>query len=119
MFSFREAFLRIVFLLQRLQRVGRDSFGNTYYEWPSKLYYRKTRRFVLYKGPIEASNIPPLWNAWLHGMNKDLPQEEKPLSWQRKHLPNLTGTIFAHKVNFYSKSSTSYSPWEPTKKEAL
>ncbi len=119
MLNSREIFLHLLFLLRRFRHVGKDSFGNTYYEGPSKLPYQKTRRFVLYKGLIDASNVPPLWNAWLHHMSKDPPQEEKSFYWQKKHLPNLTGTIFAHKINIPSKNSKVYIPWDPTKKEAL
>src|SRR5262249_31746080 len=41
--------------------VGKDAFGNRYYENRGG-----KRRWVLYKGTVEASRVPPDWHGWLH-----------------------------------------------------
>lgn len=118
MLRFRENFLRFSFIVRRFQHIGTDSFGNAYYEKPSKASLRKTRRFVLYKGPIEASCVPPLWHAWLHFMIQDPPSShEKSAFWQKNPSPNLTGTLFAYFPKIIQKDPfpSSYIPWKPTK----
>lgn len=43
------------------KRVGQDGEGNKYYLF-------RGRRFVAYKGEDDPSGVPPLWEAWLHGL---------------------------------------------------
>lgn len=47
------------------QRVGEDEFGNVYYQGGTDSEGR-TRRWVIYNGPAEASAIPPGWHGWMH-----------------------------------------------------
>ena len=50
------------------KKIGKDNYGNNYFEKKRssrKNNFRK-RRFVIYKGNVEASKIPQEWNAWLH-----------------------------------------------------
>ena len=66
---------------------GVDEFGNKYYESKSG------RRWVIYGKTVEASNIPPNWHNWIHFINNKLPvANQKKYSWEKKHVPNLTGT---------------------------
>lgn len=84
--------------------VGEDDQGNTYYE-----DQKGRRRWVLYHGEIEASRIPPEWHRWLH-YTADEPPTTAPLplqSWEKPHLPNLTGTSGAY---FPPGSLTSPKP---------
>ena len=48
------------------ERVGTDSFGNSYYQERAKPARRRRRRWVVYKQEDEASRVPPSWHAWLH-----------------------------------------------------
>ena len=75
------------------QKVGEDELGNTY--WRSA---DGKKRWVLYKGEVDASLVPPDWHGWLH-FTWDEPPTEKPLevkSWEKPHAPNLTGTDAAY-----------------------
>ena len=103
------------------KKIGEDNYGNKYFEKKKnsrKNNFRK-RRFVIYNGNVEASKIPQEWNAWLHHMTNDIPNqnEEKPL-WMKEHVPNLTGTPFAYEYKDKKDSSkikNVYSVWKPKK----
>ena len=78
------------------KRVGEDEVGNIYYEGGVNSDGR-TRRWVVYNGYADASKVPPDWHGWLH-YTFDEPPTEHPLprrSWEKDHLPNLTGTPMA------------------------
>ena len=77
--------------------------------------YRE-RRFVIYKGIVEASKVPQEWNAWLHHAIDTPPIVEKKLSWIKDHSPNLTGSPFAYEYKDNKKSKqikNIYSTWSP------
>jgi NADH:ubiquinone oxidoreductase subunit len=105
------------------ERVGTDRFGNRYYRSRRLKRYGRERRWVLFKGMVEASKVPPEWHAWLHHMS------EAPLSeaaadrrpWQQEHLPNLTGTRYAYRPPGHdlrggrrAKATGDYEPWTPS-----
>ena len=46
--------------------VGQDNFGNKYYQAKSG------RRWVIYKGEVEASKIPNEWYSWMHHTNNKI-----------------------------------------------
>ena len=46
--------------------VGSDDLGNKYYCSSKDYKDFKAKRWVIFNGEIEASNIPPHWHAWLH-----------------------------------------------------
>ena len=46
--------------------VGKDSFGNIYYNSKSG------KRWVIYNGEVEASKIPNEWYSWMHYTNNNL-----------------------------------------------
>ncbi len=76
-------------------KVGTDEFGNCYFEKKSVSQNGKKKRFVIYKGMVEASKIPSNWHSWIHYTSDKAPininTNRSP--WQKTHLPNLTGTI--------------------------
>jgi NADH:ubiquinone oxidoreductase subunit len=79
--------------------VGQDDTGNKYYEAKdnSDSYDQRKRRWVIYNGYAEASKVPPDWHGWLHYTFEE-PPTEAPLmrqSWEKDHIPNLTGTVHA------------------------
>jgi NADH:ubiquinone oxidoreductase subunit len=76
------------------RRVGEDQFGNRYYE-----NRKGTRRWVVYKGTVEASRVPPEWHGWLHHTFEKPPTIEplKTQSWEKEYLPNLSGTPEAYR----------------------
>lgn len=75
------------------RKVGEDALGNIYYTNADG-----TRRWVIYKTDIEATKIPADWHGWLHHTWDTIPSEAKlpHKSWEKPHLPNLTGTPAAY-----------------------
>ena len=72
--------------------VGTDAFGNRYYQTRDG-----KRRWVLYKGTVEASRVPAEWHGWLHHTFKEPPAAPAKIkTWERDHLPNLSGTEGAY-----------------------
>ncbi len=102
--------------------VGEDAFGNRYYRERGKpRSCLRRRRWVLYKGRPEASKIPPIWHAWLHYTGNATPLENPPetKTWQKPHLPNLTGTRVAYRPpgdlerGAEAGVPAAYEPWNP------
>jgi len=69
------------------KEVGVDDFGNKYYESKSG------KRWVIYKGEIEATKIPNEWYSWIHHTSNKIENlhKLKKYKWQKEHLPNQTG----------------------------
>lgn len=102
--------------------VGRDEFGNRYYQQRSKPRHGRRKRWVLYNGIVEASKVPPSWHGWLHyTVEKPMSFEEaNKHEWQKPHMPNLTGTKHAylpsgHVLKGAERDSTvsDYEAWHP------
>ena len=68
--------------------VGKDSFGNKYYE------NKKGKRWVIYNGEIDASKIPVEWYSWIHFTQNKIEKKHdfQKYEWQKPHQHNLTGT---------------------------
>lgn len=79
-------------------KVGTDGFGNTYYEGSINSDGRP-RRWVVYSGYAEASQIPPGWHGWMHYRTDTPPPDEdyKQLEWEKPHQQNLTGSPLAYR----------------------
>ena len=82
---------------------------------------QKSKRMVRYNGLPEASKIPGKYHGWLHHYSEKFPSDnEKKHEWQKKHLPNLTGTKYAYSPKNVSenfgrnKENDEYKPWKPT-----
>lgn len=102
--------------------VGKDEFGNKYYELRCAPKNGRRTRWVIYNGIAEASKVPPSWHGWLHYTH------EKPMNesearrwpWQKTHVPNLTGTKYAYvpsghvlKGGNRDRSIADYEAWKP------
>ena len=102
-------------------KIGKDQYGNQYYEEKNRFYGKRKKRFVRYNGTVEASKIPPMWHAWLHYIDNKPPKKNRKIyAWQKSHRPNLTGTIYAEKpqgslvqLGSRQKSSADYESWKP------
>ncbi len=105
------------------QYLGKDAFGNRYYTSRKTPATGRKKRWVMYHGMAEPSKVPPLWHAWLHYMVDTLPTEgagAPAYSWQKEHVPNLTGTIHAYKPKgdlaaggARDASTSDYLAWTP------
>lgn len=110
-------------LTWRGKLVGRDQFGNRYYEGRARAGYKRPRRWVKYKGQPEASFIPPEWHGWLHHQTDTVPDSENPSfrrPWQKPHKPNMTGTTDAYRPPGHvleggqrGRAVGDYEAWKP------
>tara|TARA_B100002019_G_C20731023_1_gene339355 strand:- start:35 stop:394 length:360 start_codon:yes stop_codon:yes gene_type:complete len=89
--------------------VGKDHFGNKYYE------NKKGNRWVIYSDEIDASKIPVEWYSWMHFTPNKIEKnhELKKYEWQKPHQHNLTGTDKAYYPN-QSKNAAKkkYKTWK-------
>lgn len=98
---------------------GADQFGNKYYQAKYRENFLGQKvRWVLYRDNIEASAIPGAWFNWLHYQTDSVPStNELQYSWQKEHLPNLTGSTAAYfpnnALNNQSRqpSGSDYQAW--------
>ena len=75
--------------------VGKDSFGNKYYQ------NKSGNRWVIYKDEIDASKIPNEWFSWMHFTKNKIEKNHKleKYNWQKPHQPNMTGSDKAYYPN--------------------
>ncbi len=94
--------------------VGSDDLGNKYYCSCKDYKDLKAKRWVIFNGEIEASNIPPHWHAWLHKSIDNPPLDySHKYKWQKNHKPNMTGTSEA----YFPSSHPLSKNYDPEKKE--
>ena len=104
--------------------VGEDSLGNRYYEARTNKnsYDGRKRRWVTYRGYAEATKVPAEWHGWLHHTFAEPPTVDplKVQSWEKPHLPNMTGTPFAYrpagsilKTGEHAPTTGDYQAWTP------
>lgn len=80
--------------------VGSDDMGNRYYRAKSAIPDSiPERRWVIYAGYSEASQVPPGWHGWIHHRVATPPNQENyaPREWQKPHHENLTGSAQAYR----------------------
>ena len=90
--------------------VGEDEFGNKYYE-----SRKKKKRWIIYKGEIDASKISNEWFSWIHfTKNKmEINKNVKKYSWQKPHSSNKTGTSESYHPNKNNDEiKKKYSTWK-------
>ena len=100
--------------------VGTDDAGNRYFEEKRPRTGLRTRRWVLYAGAGDASEVPPEWHAWLHyTTDQPIPMASRR-PWQIPHKPNLTGTPDSYrppghdyKGGHRPKATGDYESWTP------
>ena len=95
--------------------VGRDAFGNRYFQTADH-----KRRWVIYHAGVDASQIGAQWHGWLHHTYDQSPTTA-PLprqAWEKPHIENLTGTKQAYHppgslLAPISAPLEHYTPWKP------
>jgi NADH:ubiquinone oxidoreductase subunit len=103
--------------------VGQDEAGNKYYRAKSALPDAiPERRWVIYSGYSEASQVEPGWHGWMHHRVDVAPSEEKyaPREWQLSHEQNHTGSSRAYRPagsialgGVPQKAAADYQAWKP------
>jgi NADH:ubiquinone oxidoreductase subunit len=106
------SFIDKLFIKFSSKKIGEDEFGNQY-------FLGKTgKRFVIYNGIAEASKVPFEWHGWLHYSTNNPPVKVNTgkFSWQKIHLPNLTGTKGAYcpKNSKIKTTNSNYEAWKPS-----
>lgn len=100
--------------------VGTDADGNRYFTEKRPRAHGRTRRWVIYNGPSEATAVPPEWHSWLHyTTDQPLPETgRKP--WQKPHQANATGTAASYRPAGHDyrggarvAASGDYEAWTP------
>tara|TARA_B100002049_G_C15866014_1_gene285420 strand:+ start:138 stop:497 length:360 start_codon:yes stop_codon:yes gene_type:complete len=89
--------------------VGKDSFGNKYYE------NKSGKRWVIYNGEVDASKISDEWYSWMHFIKNRIEKSTnfKKYKWQKDHLPNQTGTNKSYHPNKRNNEiSKKYKSWK-------
>ena len=89
--------------------IGKDSFGNKYYESKSG------KRWVIYFDEIDASKIPVEWYSWIHFTPNKIEKkhEFEKYSWQKPHKPNQSGTEDAYYPNKNKNAAEKkYKSWK-------
>lgn len=91
------------------EHVGTDFAGNKYYRSKKRVpagqpFAGNERRWVIYAGSNDASNVPAEWHGWLHGARADeegsaVPESHlpPPRIWEADYSPNATGTHAAYR----------------------
>lgn len=101
--------------------VGEDEYGNTYYKGAVDAEGFE-RRWVIYAGENDPTQVPPGWHGWLHHRTDIPPTEEPyvPATWIKPHTPNLTGTQLAYRPpgsllnpEPRLKKASEYDAWTP------
>lgn len=107
---------------RRAVLVGKDEVGNRYYEERKPSLEGRKRRYVIYSGLAEASRVTADWHGWMHHTVDDPPtvSPAKLKSWEKPHIPNLTGTRYAYRPKgsmarggVRAASTTDYEAWSP------
>jgi len=103
--------------------VGQDEMGNSFYKAKSAIPDSiPERRWVIYKGYSEASQVGPGWHGWLHHRVDVAPSQEsyEPREWEKSHQENLTGSAGAYhppgSIAVGGKPQTrtpDYQAWKP------
>ena len=105
--------------------VGQDEFGNQYYRTKGgkidpALGFE--RRWVIFAGQTDASNVPPGWHGWLHHTFATPPSEEnyQAKDWEMPHQANQTGSSAAYRPQGSTLRSAKrppatgdYQAWSP------
>jgi NADH:ubiquinone oxidoreductase subunit len=103
--------------------VGSDSQGNRYYRERKPVAGRRQKRWIIYRGEVEASRVPPDWHGWLHHTtDQPPPSDGLPTRhpWQLAHQENRSGTAFAYHPpgstvgeGRRAKATGDYEAWKP------
>ena len=102
------------------QLAGQDPEGNRYYTERNPAKNARAKRWVVFKGEVEATRIPPEWHAWLH-YTADAPLTGATRQqWQKPHIANQTGTSEAYlppghdlRGGKRAKAAGDYQAWSP------
>ena len=90
------------------KKVGEDNFGNKYFQ------NRNGSRWVIFKGEIEATQIPIEWYSWIHHTKNKIENSHdlKKYNWQKDHLSNQTGSDNSYHPKKFKNVKKKYKSWK-------
>jgi NADH:ubiquinone oxidoreductase subunit len=93
--------------------IGKDAFGNMYYENKLDEIIGRDRWVEGASGDFDASQVPAAWHKWLHKMTDKVPRadEQSLRVWMVPHSENKTGTPAAYRPYNTTTPKTEY--WKP------
>jgi NADH:ubiquinone oxidoreductase subunit len=109
------------------EQVGTDLAGNRYFRSkkrvkPGQPFAGSERRWVIYAGSNDASNVPAEWHGWLHGSLEGVPESHLPPArgWEAEHTANATGSVAAYRPQgalerggHRARATGDYEAWSP------
>lgn len=105
------------------EHVGTDAQGNKYYRSKkARTPEGYDKRWVIYAGANDASNVPSEWHGWLHHSYDDVPESHlpPPRIWEVDYTPNATGTVQAYRPQgalerggHRAAATGDYEAWSP------
>jgi NADH:ubiquinone oxidoreductase subunit len=109
-----------LFTLLRGNLIGTDAVGNNYYEERSIRPNGRARRWIMYKGEVEASSVPPEWHSWLHYTTDKPIQASARRAWSKPPISNPTGTPDSYRPPGHDyeggkrdRATGDYESWTP------
>lgn len=112
-----------IFTWLKGKQIGSDEFGNLYYEGRKPAADGIKKRWVIYSGLNEPSQVPAHWHGWLHYTTDEVPNNDnaRRYSWQKPHKPNMTGTSERYLPDGHldkggeraASASGDYEAWRP------
>lgn len=102
--------------------VGKDAAGNRYFTLKKAPKHGHAKRWVMYKGEVEPTRVPPEWHGWLHYTVEKPPMERQMnrYVWQKPGKANMTGTTQAYMPSGHllkggkrAPATSDYEPWQP------
>ena len=112
--SYNKIFLKI-YSYFFAKKIGVDDYGNAYFlnKGRSPVNNGRERRWIIYQGDVEASKVPPEWNAWLHHVTNEIPRKSRKPKWIKEHLPNQTGSENSyHPKKYNNVIKKKYKSWK-------
>lgn len=108
------------------EHVGTDAQGNKYFRAKNNKKARTPegyeKRWVIYAGANDASNVPSEWHGWLHHSYDEVPESHlpPPRIWEADYTPNATGTVGAYRPQgalerggHRAAATGDYEAWSP------
>jgi NADH:ubiquinone oxidoreductase subunit len=113
----------LFYTMRKGEHVGTDQGGNRYYRATSAVPDSiPERRWVIFSGYSEASQVPPGWHGWMHHRVDNPPTEADLVQreWETPHQENLTGSALAYRPpgsiaigGKPKKTDAGYTAWKP------
>lgn len=110
----------LLFTWMKGRQIGTDTQGNRYYTEKSVAKGRRTRRWVIYNGKVDASRIPAEWHAWLHHTSDHPLTDVSRAKWQKPHQANATGSAGCYlppghdlRGGQRERAAGDYEAWQP------